>query len=196
MQFELIPISKIDSYEVKQEIVYDLSVDEDFSYCVENNIAVHNSFCETKNKAGVSYKQFSVAVECGQAASELGALCCSDGGCSTPADICKALGGGSHLVMAGGLFSGVDECESEWQLDEIGNKKKMLMYGMSSKLANNKFFGGLKEYRTSEGKEGWVDYKGSVKDIIKDIKGSVASCCTYTNTKDLQNLSDNCIFTI
>lgn len=150
--------------------------------------------CETRNKAGVGYKQFSVSLECGQAANELNALCCSDGGCKSPADICKALASGSHFVMVGGLFAGTDECESEWK-DEDG-KKKMLMYGMSSKVANDKYCGGLKSYRASEGRESWIDYKGSASDVAIDIRGGVASCCTYTNTKNLENLKKNASFSI
>ena len=71
----------------------------------------------------------------------------------------------------------------------------MKIYGMSSKIANDKYFGGLKSYRTSEGKEGWVKYKGSCLDMARDIKGSLARCCTYTNTKNLENLYKNCVFT-
>jgi len=153
----------------------------------------NGNFCETKNKAGVGYKQFSVAVECGQAANELNALCCSDGGCKSPADICKALGAGSHFVMTGGMFAGCDECDSEWK--EENGQKKMLMYGMSSRIANEKYCGGLKTYRTSEGKEAWVVYKGKAENVALDIRGGVASCCTYTNTKNLENLKKNCQFT-
>jgi GMP reductase len=154
----------------------------------------NGNFCETRNKAGVGYKQFSVAVECGQAANELNALCCSDGGCKSPADICKALGAGSHFVMTGSLFAGCAECDSEWK--EENGIKKMLMYGMSSRVANEKYCGGLKEYRSAEGREGWVEYKGSAEHVAIDIRGGVASCCTYTNTKNLENLKKNCIFTI
>lgn len=68
------------------------------------------------------------------------------------------------------------------------------MYGMSSKTANEKHFGGLKDYRTSEGREEWIPCKGSVEDIVQDIKGGLASCCTYTNTRNLENLKKNCEF--
>jgi GMP reductase len=163
----------------------------------------NGNFCETRNKAGVGCKQFTVAEKCGEAARELGALCCSDGGCSSPADISKALAAGSHFVMVGSMFAGCEECESKWVdhsgkliVDNKGVKAKMFMYGMSSKFANDKFCGGLKEYRASEGREGWVDYKGNASDVVIDIKGSVASCCTYTNTSKLQNLYENCEFFI
>lgn len=155
----------------------------------------NGNFCETKNKTGIGYKQFSVALECGQAANELNALCMSDGGCKSPADICKALGAGSHLVMSGSLFAGYNECDTaEW--DNTVSPPKMKMYGMSSKTANDKYFGGLQNYRTSEGREGWVEYKGSVNELAQDIKGSLASCCTYTNTRNLENLYKHCKFTI
>lgn len=146
----------------------------------------NGSFCDTKNKAGVGYPQLSVAMECGQAANELNAMCCSDGGIKTPADICKAMAAGSHLVMCGTMFGGHTECNAE--VIEIHNRKYLKMYGMSSKTANEKYFGGLKSYRASEGTEGMIEYKGDVHDTCVDIKGSLASCCTYTNTVNLENL--------
>lgn len=169
------------------------------------------SKCDTKNKAGVGYPQLSVAIECGKTANELNALCCSDGGVKNPGDICKALGAGSHIVMCGGLFFGYEENETNWEYEhEIDNgryvwtsdfnealytgKKRMLAYGMSSKIANDKFFGGLKNYRTSEGKEVYVDHKGNVADIAKDIRGSLTSACTYSNVKNLENLHKKCLF--
>lgn len=148
--------------------------------------------CDTKNKAGIGYPQFSVAQECGQAANQMMALCCSDGGIKSPADICKALAAGSHFVMAGSIFAGYDECDAEWR--EVNNVKQMKLYGMSSEMANNKYFGGLKEYRTSEGIEKWIDYKGSAHSIAKDIKGGLTSCCSYCNTSYLEHLKKNAEF--
>lgn len=188
--------------------------------------------CDTRNKAGIYYPQFSVAQECGAAANELGALCCSDGGIKTPADICKALGAGSHMVMCGSIFAGYEENEGEWEYDsrtqyiykdqlqrhlgantpsgvpssakydqdnkryvfDVRIKKRIKFYGMSSKAANDKYNGGLKDYRTSEGLESYVDYKGPVSNLLLDIKGGLASCCTYTNTHNLENLKKHCDF--
>ena len=144
--------------------------------------------CTTKYKTGIGYPQFSVALECGQAAQELNALCCSDGGVQHTADICKALGAGSHFVMAGSLFTGYDECNAE----VVDGKQKV--YGMSSKEANDKYNGGLREYRAAEGMVKYVEQKGSVLKLVGDICGGLASCCTYTNTKNLENLHKNCTF--
>jgi GMP reductase len=149
--------------------------------------------CDTKNKAGVGYPQLSVCLDCSQACKELGILLCSDGGIKKPADICKGIAAGANFIMAGGIFGGYMECCGRWEYDRENKKNKMLMYGMSSKTANFKYNGGMKSYRTSEGLESYVDYKGPVKELCQDIKGSLASCCTYTNNKCLQNLSENAI---
>ena len=160
----------------------------------------NGGLCDTAKKAGIGSPQWSVAKECGQAANELNALCISDGSVKYPADICKALGAGSHMVLCGSIFYGYKENNTEWQSEEYAidinptKKSKMQAYGMSSTAANNKFFGGLKEYRTSEGKEKWIDYKGYVSELAKDIRGGLASCCTYVNCKNLENISKCCTF--
>ena len=62
-------------------------------------------------------------------------------------------------------------------------------YGMSSKAANDKHFGGMKDYRSSEGREILVDYKGKVSDTILDILGGLRSTCTYVGAPGLKQLS-------
>lgn len=170
--------------------------------------------CDTKSMTGVGLRQFTTAMECGQAANELNALCCSDGGVKCVGDICKGLGSGSHFIMCGNLFSGYEENDHKYleQLYDNGitnvwkninenvdglyalGEKRFKFFGMSSKFANDQFCGGLKEYRASEGKEFYVDYRGNVDELCKEIKGGLASCCTYTNTKNLENLHKNCQF--
>ena len=44
---------------------------------------------------------------------------------------------------------------------------------MSSCVAQNRHFGGMKNYRTSEGREKLIPYTGSVKDVIEDILGGM-----------------------
>ena len=60
---------------------------------------------------------------------------------------------------------------------------------MSSKAANEKHFGGMKDYRSSEGREILVDYKGKVSDTILDILGGLRSTCTYVGAPGLKQLS-------
>ena len=62
-------------------------------------------------------------------------------------------------------------------------------YGMSSDAANTKHFGGLKDYRSSEGREVLVPYRGEVARTIQDLLGGIRSTCTYAGAIKLKQLS-------
>jgi GMP reductase len=149
--------------------------------------------CQTRIVAGVGYPQLSAVIECSDAAHGLGGHICSDGGCVYPGDIAKAMGAGADFCMVAGLFAGTDECEGEWEYadptDKTSRKKYFLFHGMSSKEAQDKWNGGLSAHRASEGKEVKVPYKGSVDDIIQQIRGGLASACSYTGARRLKDLS-------
>ena len=72
---------------------------------------------------------------------------------------------------------------------KIEEKKFIQFYGMSSKAANDKHFGGLKEYRSSEGREVLVPYRGAVGNTIQDLLGGIRSTCTYVGANNLKGLS-------
>ena len=59
---------------------------------------------------------------------------------------------------------------------------------MSSDAANTKHFGGLKNYRSSEGREVLVPFRGNVADTVQDILGGIRSTCTYAGAKRLKHL--------
>ena len=152
------------------------------------------SVCTTRLKTGVGYPQLSAVMECADAAHGLNGHICSDGGCTTPADICKAFGGNSDFVMLGGMLAGTDCCDGEWQYDTEKRKKSLQFYGMSSKEAMNKHSGGVASYRTSEGKCVTIPYKGKTEDIMADILGGLRSACTYTGARKLKDLGKNTTF--
>jgi GMP reductase len=142
------------------------------------------SCCLTREKTGIGYPQLSCILDCHKD-YECRSLLASDGGCSTPGDICKAFGAGADFVMLGGMLGGHDECEGE--VVEIQEKKKMLIYGMSSETAQSLHNGGMENYRTSEGRTIYIDYRGSVKDTLNDILGGLRSYGTYIGCDDIQN---------
>ena len=165
------------------------------------------STCTTRIKTGVGYPQLSAIIECADAAHGLGGHIIADGGCTSPGDIAKAFAAGADFVMLGGMFAGHDEGGGEvitknyitneviidddgtWQEHKIETKKFVQFYGMSSKTANEKHFGGLKEYRTAEGREVLVPYRGSVNITVQDILGGMRSTCTYVGASKLKYLS-------
>ena len=62
-------------------------------------------------------------------------------------------------------------------------------YGMSSDAANKKHFGGLKDYRSSEGREALVPYRGEIANTMQDILGGIRSTCTYVGANRLKHIS-------
>ena len=145
------------------------------------------SMCLTRRVAGVGYPQLSAVLECAAIAEALGIGIVSDGGIIYPGDFAKSYVAGAAFVMAGGIFAGHDECGGEIRHGEHG-EMKMIHYGMSSKTANEKYNGGLSDYRASEGRTVEVPYKGSVKNTVQDILGGIRSACSYVGAFNLPEL--------
>jgi len=147
------------------------------------------SGCLTRHLTHVGYPQLHCILECADAAHGVGGLICSDGGIRQPGHVAAAIGGGADFVMIGGYFSGHDENEGEFTFDLYGNKKGMILYGMSSDTAMQKYYGEKASYRASEGRTMEVKYKGSINSTIEEILGGLRSTCTYVGTNKLKDLS-------
>jgi len=138
------------------------------------------SACLTRMKTGVGVPQLSAIIECADAAHGLGGFIIGDGGITCPGDMSKAFGGGADFVMMGGQFAGHDE--NPGKVIEENGKKMKLFYGMSSEHAMNKHYGQMAKYRSSEGREIKIPYKGPLENTILDYLGGVRSTCTYFNS--------------
>ncbi len=176
------------------------------------------SACTTRLKTGVGFPQLSAISECAHAAHGLKSedrrlgLICADGGCKTPADVVKAFAANADFVMLGGMLAGTDQCEGEWEYEykcktksnDISShtewyqsldpgypteKRKISLkfYGMSSHKAQEKY-GGVKDYRASEGRVLTVPYKGCASNVINDITGGIRSACAYVGSTSLKDL--------
>ena len=164
------------------------------------------SVCTTRIQTGVGYPQLSAVIECADAAHGLGGHVIADGGCTCPGDVAKAFAGGADFVMLGGMLAGHDQgggqvitkhfANGEATKLDNGNfmphyeeRKFVQFYGMSSDTANKKHFGGLKNYRSSEGRTVEVPYRGDVENTIQDILGGLRSTCTYIGAPSLKQIS-------
>jgi GMP reductase len=155
------------------------------------------SACMTRAMTGVGYPQLSSVIDCADAAHGLGGLMCADGGCRMPGDVAKAFGAGADFVMLGGMLAGHTENTSEEDLKKLsGNNNMIEYYGMSSEVAMNKYSGGIAKHRASEGRVVQVEYKGDVKDTVRDILGGIRSACTYVGASRLKELSKRTTFVI
>lgn len=189
---------------------YDIEVENDHSYTI-NNVVVHNSACTTRRMTGCGVPMVSCILDCADVVHSVGGMICADGGIVEVGDICKAFALNADFVMSGGMFAGTDEAEgeviekcyktNEYAIDMIDGskpipdqplydiKKYKLYYGMSSTLANNKFAGGMSNYKASEGREAFIPYTGSLDKILQDIKGGIASACTYIGAANVKDMS-------
>ena len=145
------------------------------------------SVCTTRLMTGVGVPQLSGIIECADAANGVGGHIIADGGCVYPGDVAKAFGAGAHFVMLGGMLAGHDE--GKGKLVKSNGSKYVEFYGSSSETANNKHYGGLSDYRSSEGRTVRVKYRGKINDTILNILGGVRSSCTYVGAPSLKQLS-------
>ncbi len=145
------------------------------------------SVCTTRIQTGVGYPQLSAVMECADAAHGLGAHIIADGGCTCPGDVAKGFGAGADFVMLGGMLAGHIEGGGS-EIEENGHKF-IEFYGSSSEEANEKHYGGLASYRSSEGKKVKILMKKSLDGTIRDILGGVRSSCTYVGASSLKQLS-------
>lgn len=160
------------------------------------------SVCITRSQTGVGRPQLSTVMEVADAAHGVGGMICADGGCTVPGDVAKAFGGGADFVMLGGLLAGSDEAAGrlvtrraltnwyepngkELQTEERQYKE---FYGMSSKLAQQKHFGGMARYRTTEGREKLIPYTGPVSQVMENILGGLRSTMSYIGATKLKDI--------
>lgn len=190
-------------------------ITEDFILSGANIVKIGigpGSQCITRKQTGVGRPQLSTILECADAAHQVGGMVCADGGITCPGDVCKAFAAGADFIMIGGLYAGTDEADSELleehiktnqvELDSDGTISKYIIktnkykisYGMSSKLAQDKFYKGMPNYRASEGRVVKVPYTSSIDSINDEILGGLRSCMTYLGAKRLKDLPKSATF--
>jgi GMP reductase len=140
------------------------------------------SVCTTRTMTGVGVPQFSAILECADAANGVDGHIMADGGCVYPGDIAKALGGGAHAVMIGGMLAGHEESE----MQSVDGKREF--YGMSSDRARE-IHGKRKDgYRGNEGRHVALPDRGPVNDTVEDILGGIRSAATYIGARRLKDM--------
>ena len=153
------------------------------------------SICITRKQTGCGSPQFSAVLECAKVAKKMGVTVIADGGHNgTIGNIFKALCAGACASMLGGMLSGT--LETPGPIYTRLNKKVKQIRGMagilsnyhkSSKLGEDTSF---LEKITPEGVEGYVPYKGPVKDILQQIEGGIRSGLSYVGCPSLYKLKD------
>lgn len=161
------------------------------------------SACRTATKTGVRRPLVSMLMDCVDAAHNIKGYIMLDGGIRCPADWAKATIAGADICMSGSIFAGTDEAEGEvitkiYKTDEyvknaadeyvpVYKEKKFKKYfGMSTNYAQEKYFGGVKPWRTSEGVQKLIPYTGSLAEVLTDYEGGIRSAMTYIGARDFK----------
>ncbi len=158
------------------------------------------SICTTRLVAGIGVPQISAILEVKKALKKKKVKIISDGGIKFSGDIAKALAAGADAIMMGSIFAGTDE--SPGKKFKIKGKfykqyRGMGSIGAMSSGSANRYF--QKNYKDKskfvpEGVEGRVEYKGSVSEIIYQLKGGLRSSMGYIGAKNLDQITRNAKF--
>ena len=149
------------------------------------------SICTTRVVAGIGVPQLTAIMDCAEMADKYGKRVIADGGIKYSGDIVKALAAGGSAVMVGSLLAGTLESPGEVELYQGRSYKVYRGMGslgaMAAGSSDRYFQEGTKKF-VPEGVEGRVPYRGSVADIIYQMKGGLRSGMGYCGKATIEDL--------
>ncbi|MCL5970917.1 MAG: IMP dehydrogenase [Patescibacteria group bacterium] len=172
------------------------------------------AICSTRIISGMGVPQITAILQTSRAAKKTGIPVIADGGIKFSGDMVKALASGASLLMMGNFFAQTEESpgklvllkESEVpeRFRSVFKSKKTFKFkeyrGMGSegamkegtKIKSEDEFHGKSYYKervlVSEGVEGLVPVKGTVKDLIDQAVGGMKSGFYYVGAKSIKEL--------
>ena len=153
------------------------------------------SVCSTRVKTGFGVPQFTAIRDC----RRVNCFLIADGGIRSGGDAVKALYAGADAIMIGGMLSGTDETPGEVfeePIPETASPAGMLrrkykrFRGMASKEAQDDFMGTMNDWKTAEGVEIRVDYRGPAASVVSDLMGGIRSGMTYVGANNLKQIRE------
>ncbi len=149
------------------------------------------SICTPRIVAGIGVPQFTAIMDCAEEADKLGKRVIADGGIKYSGDIVKALAAGGSAVMIGSMLAGTQESPGEIELYQGRSFKVYRGMGslaaMAAGSSDRYFQEGTKKF-VPEGVEGRVPYRGTVSEIIYQMKGGLRSGMGYCGKATIDDL--------
>ena len=158
------------------------------------------SICITRIVAGAGVPQLTAVMQCAAVARPQGIPIIADGGVRTSGDIVKALAAGASSVMIGSLLAGTDESPG-MLMTRKGHRYKVSrgMASLQATLARKTREGEgeitreeIEDY-VSEGVEAAVPYRGSAREMLKQLVGGLQSGMSYTNAHSIEELHEKAV---
>ncbi len=155
------------------------------------------SICTTRVVAGIGVPQLTAIMDCAEMADKLGKRIIADGGIKYSGDFVKALAAGGSAVMVGSLLAGTLESPGEVELYQGRSYKVYRGMGslgaMAAGSSDRYFQEGTKKF-VPEGVEGRVPYRGSVAEVVYQMKGGLRSGMGYCGKATVEDLRTNSEF--
>ena len=151
------------------------------------------SICTTRVVAGIGVPQLTAVMDCSEMADKLGKRIIADGGIKYSGDIVKALAAGGSAVMVGSLLAGTLESPGEVELYQGRSYKVyrgMGSLGAMSAGSNDRYFQEGQKKFVPEGVEGRVPYRGSVAEVIYQLKGGLRAGMGYCGCETIEALKE------
>ncbi len=149
------------------------------------------SICTTRIVAGIGVPQLTAVMDCAETADKFGKRVIADGGIKYSGDIVKALAAGGSAVMVGSLLAGTLESPGEVELYQGRSYKVYRGMGSLGAMAagsNDRYFQEGQKKFVPEGVEGRVPYRGSVADVIYQMKGGLRAGMGYCGKATVEAL--------
>jgi IMP dehydrogenase len=146
--------------------------------------------CTTRIVTGIGVPQLQALIECSEQrdGQSFKPKIISDGGCKNSGDMVKGFAAGADFVMTGFLLAGSNECPGPAIKTANGKIYRNYM-GQST-------FGTNKENYTVEGVTGFIEQRGPVKEVLKQLAGGLRSGMSYVGARNLAELRDKTVFRV
>ena len=149
------------------------------------------SICTTRVVAGIGVPQLTAIMDCAEMADKYGKRVIADGGIKYSGDMVKALAAGASAVMVGSMLAGTLESPGEVELYQGRSYKiyrGMGSLGAMNAGSNDRYFQENAKKFVPEGVEGRVPYRGSVADIVYQMKGGIRAGMGYCGKATIEEL--------
>ena len=149
------------------------------------------SICTTRVVAGIGVPQLTAIMDCAEMADKYGKRIIADGGIKYSGDMVKALAAGASAVMVGSMLAGTLESPGEVELYQGRSYKiyrGMGSLGAMNAGSNDRYFQENAKKFVPEGVEGRVPYRGSVADIVYQMKGGIRAGMGYCGKATIEEL--------
>ena len=150
------------------------------------------SICSTRTQTGHGVPGLQTIFDCFSANVNRDVKIIADGGIRNSGDMVKALAAGADFVMVGSLLAGSVETPGDIIYSSDGKRRKIYR-GMASKEAQHNWKG---SHSSNEGISTTVAAKGSVSDIIEDLKNGIRSGLSYSGARNITELQVNAEFIV